>query len=61
MIITNCNCDLFGNTRFRGPSEFTKLNATAGERRDVYYHEQNIIVIDVDNKNQTIRCELIEV
>lgn len=37
------------------------INRTLGERRDFFHHEQAVAIVDVNNKNETIRCEVIEV
>lgn len=37
------------------------INGTLGERRDIFHHEQTVAIVDVNNKNETIRCEVIEV
>lgn len=37
------------------------INGVASETREVFYHEQTAVIIDFNDKNQTIRCEVIEI
>lgn len=46
---------------FKGLPRLVDLNATAGETRMVYYHEQIVAVVDVLDGRKLLRCELIEV
>lgn len=51
--------NIFEKPSLKNIPNLPKINSLAGEKRSVYYHEQTVAIIDINNKNQNIYCEII--
>lgn len=59
-LLSTGSCTSFERMPPKEFPEFSALNVSAGETRNIYYHNATVAVVKFDSENQAIHCELFE-